>query len=94
MIALKSGAQDEGRGGLGQDVGEEALGLAPVGAGEIEERGAGGEQNGVDAVLFHELAGAVVAGGALVGGDGVDVGAAVREGEDGRGQGSAVRRAR
>ena len=90
MVALEGRADDEGRGGFGEDVGEEALGLAPVGAGEVEERGAGGEEDGVDAEVAHEFAGAVVAGSALLFGDGVDVGAAILQGEDGRGERGGV----
>jgi hypothetical protein len=86
MVALERRAEDEGRCGLREDVGEETLGLAPVRASEVGERGAGGEEDGVDAVLLHELAGAVVTGGALVGADGMNFGAAVAQGEDGCGQ--------
>lgn len=86
VVALERGADDEGRGGLRKDVGEEALRLVPVRAGEVIQRGAGGEEDGVDAVGLHELAGAVVTGGEFLFGDGVDVGAAVAKGEDGGGE--------
>jgi len=81
-VALEEGADDEGRGGLWEDVGEEALGLVPSGAGEVAERGAGGDEDGVEGVGLHELAGEVEAGLALVLGDGDDVFSAVCEGED------------
>jgi len=68
---------------LGQDVGEEAFGLAPFDAGEVLEGGSCGDEDGVDFVLAHELAGQVEAGVALVVGDGGDVFGAVFEGEDG-----------
>ena len=48
-VALEVGADDEGRGGGGDDVGEEALGLAPARGGEVLQRGAGGDEDGVDA---------------------------------------------
>lgn len=86
VVALEGGADDERRRGPGQDVSEEALGLAPVRAGEVEERGARGQNDGVQAVLVHQLAGAVVTSGTLLGSDGTDVGAAVAKTEDGRGK--------
>ena len=62
---------------------EEALGLAPAEAGEVVERGAGGDDDGVDLVLVHEGAGAVEALLALGEGDGDGFVAAVGEGGDG-----------
>ena len=87
MVALEPGADDEGSGLLGEDVGKEPLGLAPGHAGEVAEGGAGGDEDGVHAVGLHELAGEVEAGLTLVFGDGDDVFAAVGEGEDGGGEG-------
>jgi hypothetical protein len=87
VVALEERADDKGGGGLWDDVGEEALGLAPVGSGVVLQRGAGGDEDGVHAVLLHELAGEVEAGVALVDGDGDDVCGAVGEGEDGGGEG-------
>jgi len=87
VVALEPRADDEGRGLLGENVGEEPLGLAPGHAGEVAEGGAGGDEDGVHAVGLHELAGEVEAGLALVFGDGDDVFAAVGEGENGGGEG-------
>ncbi len=92
VIAFKGWAHNEGRGGLGQNVGKQTLGLTPVRAGEVEQGGPCGEQNGVDAVFVHQLPGTVVARRALAGGDGMDVRAAVAQGEKGRGQAGVRRR--
>ena len=55
-------------------------------AGEVVERGAGGDDDGVDLVLVHEGAGAVEALLAFGEGDGDGFGAAVGEGGDGGGR--------
>jgi len=90
MIALEIRTDDEGRGGLRKDVGEETLGLSPLGGGEIAERGAGGEDDGIEAVLLHELAGEVDAVGTFFDGDGDDVLGTVSERGDGRGEWSVA----
>ena len=80
---FEDGADDEGAALGGEGPGEEALGLAPAEAGEVGERGAGGDDDGVDFVLVHEGAGAFEALLALGEGDGDGFGAAVGEGGDG-----------
>ena len=67
---FKDRADDEGASFGGEDPGEEALGLAPTQAGEVVERGAGGDDEGVDLVLGEKLAGAFDALLALFEGDG------------------------
>ena len=84
-VAFEEGADDERRSGSGDDVGEEALGLSPVGSGEILQGGSGGDEDAADFVLFHELASAVEAGFALLDGDGDDVFLTIVEREHGGG---------
>ena len=74
---------NEGRAGGWEGPGEEALGLAPAETGEVGERGASGDDDGVDLVLVHEEAGAFEALLAFGEGDGDGFGAAIGEGCDG-----------
>ena len=69
---LEAGADNVGRelGVGGEYPGEQALGLAGVDAGEVDERRAAGEDDGGHALLLHEGAGFVGAGLALGEGDG------------------------
>ena len=80
---FEDGADDEGCAFGGEGPCEEALRLAPAEAGEVVERGAGGDDDGVDAVLVHEGAGSVEALFALGEGDGDGFGSAAGEGRDG-----------
>ena len=75
-------ADDKGVSFCGECPSEEAFGLAPAEAGEISERGACGDDGGVDFVLLHEGAGAVEALLAFGQGDGDGFIAAVGEGGD------------
>ena len=84
-VAFEEGADDERRSGSGDDVGEESLGLSPVGSGEILQGGSGGDEDAVDFVLLHELASAVETGFALLDGDGDDVFLTIVEREHGGG---------
>jgi len=79
-------ADDEGASFDGEDPGEEALGLAPTQTGEVVERGAGGDDEGVDLVLGEKLAGAFDALLALFECDGHGFGAAAGERGDWRGE--------
>ena len=49
-VFFEDWADDEGRASGGEEEGEEALGLAPVDAGEVGERGAAGDADGGELV--------------------------------------------
>ena len=68
----------------GERPGEETLGLTPAKAGEVSERGSGGDDDGVDCVLVHERAGTVEALLAFGECDGDSFRAAARESSDSR----------
>ncbi len=80
---FKDWADDEGAAFHGEDPGEEALGLSPGEAGEVVERGAGADDEGVDLVFGEEFAGALYAVFALFEGDGDGFGSAAFEGSEG-----------
>jgi hypothetical protein len=76
-------ADDEGAAFDRENPGKEALGLSPGEAGEVVERGAGADDEGVDLILGEEFAGALDAVFALFEGDGDGFGAAAGEGGEG-----------
>ena len=80
---FEDGADDEGCTVGGEGPGEEAFGLAPAESGEVVERGAGGDDDGVDAVLVHEGVGTFEALLAFGKSDGDGFGTTVGEGSDG-----------
>jgi len=81
---FKDWADDEGTTFHGEDPGEEALGLSPGEAGEVVERGAGADDEGVELVFGKELAGALYSVFAFFEGDGDSFGAAAGESGEGR----------
>ena len=87
---FKGGANDVGGGVRGEHPSEEALGLAGMDAGEVDERGAAGDDDGGDGLLLHEGAGAAGAGLTLGEGDGGGLGGAVGQSGDGRREGGSV----